>query len=176
MYIACYNKNLGDNTMCNLPQEIGLYWAKRDCDSDWLYVALIRGVKPFLTYNLWNTEYPDNEHSSYDRTNLKNLVFSDRIQLTFENTTLNSKTVKCSHGDVVGFKIQKNQNLVKITIPIYVEKPGLYVVKARKDKLAYIKGEAPYFTCWIWETTNNQKYKHLMPEDLLFVEYIEKPE
>jgi hypothetical protein len=153
-YFARYNKNLGDSIMCSLPQETGLYWAKRGCDSDWLYVALIVGVKPFLTYNLWNTEYPDNEHSNYDRTNLKNLVFSDRIQLASEKAVLNS--------DIVS--------------RINVEKPGLYIVKTRKDKLAYIKGEAPYLTCWIWETTNNQKYKHLMPEDLLFVEYIERPE
>jgi hypothetical protein len=152
--------------MCSLPQETGLYWAKRDCDSDWLYVALIGGVKPFLTYNLWNTEYPDNEHSSYDRTNLKNLVFSDRIQLKSEKPA--KITVDPDKTSPVLFNVK--------TDLVPVEKPGLYIVKTRKDKLAYIKGEAPYLTCWVWETTNNQRYKHLMPEELLFVEYIEKPE
>ena len=152
--------------MCSLPQETGLYWAKRDLDSDWLYVALIRGVKPFLTYTLWDTEYPDNEHSGYDRTNLKNLMFSDRIQIKSEKP----------NKYITGFNTTSSAvfNVKKDLVPI--KKPGLYIIKTQKDKLAYIKGEAPYFTCWIWEIANNQKYKHLTPENLLFVEYIEKPE
>jgi hypothetical protein len=160
------HKNLGDNTMCDLPQETGLYWAKKDCDSDWLYVALIGGAKPFLTYNLWNTKYPDNEHSNYDRTNLRNSVFSDRIQLKSEKSA--KLTVNPNTKPPVLFDIKTDLVLVK--------KPGLYVVKTRKNKLAYIKGEAPYFTCWVWDIVSNQRYKHLMPENLLFVEYIEKPE
>ena len=132
--------------MCNLPEETGLYWAKRN-GNPWEYIIEIKGVKPFLSYNVWDLKYPDRDHSPC------NAGMDSINTFTFDN--------KLDFYD---------QHLVR------VDKPGLYVIFSKDLKLAYITGTVPYMSCYTWNVKENTRTKVKNAWNLSFTEYIEKPE
>ena len=134
--------------MCNLPNEIGFYWARRNGDP-WENIVEIKGVKPFLTYRIWHLKYPDKASSKCN-------TFGHDVN-TF----------------VFGDKICFNSGACQETIKI--DKPGVYVIFGKCLKLAYIAGTSPYMKCWVWDIERNTRYKCKEAWNLSFTEYVKKP-
>lgn len=135
--------------MCKLPDETGLYWAKRN-GNDWEYIIEIKGIKPFLSYNLWNTKYPDRNSNNCNNIfggNLSDFTFSNKIQI---NTLTGA--------------------------PIQLDKSGIYVIFSRCLVLACVLGIKPYMSCYTWDIQKDTRSKIEKPWELSFIKYIEKPE
>lgn len=132
--------------MYNLPDEIGLYWAKRNGDA-WENIVEIRGVKPFLSYRIWHLRYPLSLCPNTFGNNIRNsFVFSDKIDTSI-----------CCES-------------------IQITKPGLYLLSGRVTTLAFITGTLPYMVCYTWDTKNDTKEKYEKAWLLPFAKYIEKPD
>lgn len=50
--------------MCKLPNETGLYWARKDCSEGYTYVINVTGKSPFLTYTSWDLRWPDRDNGN----------------------------------------------------------------------------------------------------------------
>ena len=153
-------KNIGDKNMCHIPTQPGIYWARKNYSTDWNYLVRIKGKAPFLSYDSWNLDYPDRNFETD-----KNLCLSGT-----SNSLSGTDPNMFVFGDSVTFSIYASKSGC-------ADKPGLYeVFDNKKEKLAYIKGIAPYMSCWTWEIENDHKSKNNKAWNLSFVKYIEKPE
>lgn len=135
--------------MCKLPNETGLYWARKNNNEDWDYIVNVKGQSPFLSYTLWSLSYPD--RATVNGNNLvgvctTTLAVSDEIDIT-----------------------TNNENIIQAL------NPGLYVLSSRVTTLALVTETAPYMNCYIWNVEKDIKEKHESPWLLPFVKYIEKP-
>lgn len=141
--------------MQSSPTEAGFYWARKAGSTYWDHIVKIQGEKPFFNYIAWYLKYPTHESSKKN-----GLVGIDPIHFTF------------------GDRINEDYKIfTKLAIP---EKRGLYWATGYEDfdnhvLLVYIKGKAPYISCFTWDTVTNLKKRELNGGFLSFLKYIDEP-
>jgi len=137
------------------PSELGLYWARISSSIEYNYIVKIEGKYPFLTFIAWHLSYPLNKSEEK-----LHLAGSNPIKFVFN------------------YKIEDFNYKNKIDVP---EKSGLYWAIENigdidsKIVLAYIHGEVPYMSCYIWDYKNDFKNRIFDVSSLTFIEYISKP-